>query len=197
MPYPSDPLKKFKGAARAAVSADIVNYRYQWFAAHGDKDGFITCEVSGERITIYQSDVDHEPPITFDSIVMNFIDANAIDVSSAPIALTQDGKFGDYFTDSLFEAKWVEYHNARAKLRVISKTANRGIVKTSGQSTNSRNRRLKSGQIGVAPLHSAEPLLNQYEFNSYRIRGDEVQAMHHHSIDHKKPRPRRRTIYKI
>lgn len=120
---PASLLRDFKGACRVAIANYIIGFKYNFFNKYADKNGDIICPVSGDRVNIKQSHVDHESP-TFDEIVSNFIEDNSINVEQSPLCDHGDGNVGNFFIDEAFKNKWVEFHNGIAKLRVISASAN-------------------------------------------------------------------------
>lgn len=125
---PASIERDFKAACRAAIAHVTINFRLSHFRDHA-QDDVICCPVTGDMISIYESHVDHEPPNTFDVIVNEFI---GIIKEIRPEMLTDhgDGIEGNYLVDEALKQQWISFHNARAKLRVISIIANLSLVKT-------------------------------------------------------------------
>ncbi len=120
---PSSLLRDFKEACRRAIAALVIDFRKQYFH---DKNKAI-CPILGKPMTIFTSHVDHMPPNTFEKIINEFIEMLKIDIEKVPLINHGDGNIGNYFADITFEKNWVNFHNERAKLRVISAEANLGI----------------------------------------------------------------------
>lgn len=117
---PPSPLRDFKEACRRAIAPFVIDFRQRFFRHQATA----TCPVLGKSIAIHSSHVDHAPPETFEKIVSDFIEARGVDVEKAPLMEHDDGKIGNWFVDDVFENDWINFHNERAKLRVISVEAN-------------------------------------------------------------------------
>ncbi len=120
--------RDFKQACRAAIAPFIINFRLSHFRDNA-QDDVISCPVTGDMISIYESHVDHEPPDTFDVIVNEFI---GVIKEIRPEMLTDhgDGIEGNHLVDENVKSQWISFHNERAKLRVVSVLANLSVIKT-------------------------------------------------------------------
>lgn len=116
---PSTPLSDFKQACRIAVASSIEEFKESEFGNTGG-----VCPVLGRVMTPDTCHVDHCPPNTFEVIVTDYIREREIDVETAPLLEHRDGKIGNRFTDDGFQEDWVQYHNNKAELRLISAEAN-------------------------------------------------------------------------
>lgn len=105
-------LIDFKNAARAAVTADIRAFRDTYLALN------IFCPISGEPITRNNCEVDHEPPLTFDSLLYDFTNTEQIN----PLEISVGSKNGTipFFESQEIATKWIDYHRINAKLRLLS-----------------------------------------------------------------------------
>lgn len=91
--------QEFAEACRNAVRADLVNTKELFFNEHADKDGKVECEITGEKISIYESHLDHKKPLTFQVLVNTFIAANNITLSKEMLSTSQDEQFETEFLD--------------------------------------------------------------------------------------------------
>lgn len=120
---PSDPLKKFKTACRNAVRDMMVEFRRDNLRPDS------VCPYTGEPLHPQNTHVDHEPPMTFDRIVSEFVESRGVDVRRVKLSGHRDGVIGDAFADRRFAADFLDFHNHRANLRLVSATANLSHVK--------------------------------------------------------------------
>lgn len=126
--------KKVKEAARKAVEYFTKEFKRDFFNICENR----TCAILNIPITRENSHVDHIPPNTFDNIFNEFVRENNIDIFDVKLlgkGVNADGKIGNWFNDKELENKWIEFHNKRAVLRVISGTANLSDVKIEGNNT--------------------------------------------------------------
>lgn len=115
-------LQKFKKACRVAVSSIVIDFKKDFFARFGESS---TCPITGETMTSrHNSHVDHSYPNSFNQIIQDFIEAKALDVDKIELLTSRDGRIGSKMMDKTLEQQFVEFHNQRAKLRIISKLAN-------------------------------------------------------------------------
>ncbi len=125
---PEPRLLKFKNACRTAISNDITKFKRNFFS--GLNDSHSLCTITGERIAIDNSHVDHAYPYTFDWIVTEFIKLYKIDIGNIDLGgIGEDAVMRYSIKDLNLREGFIQFHNAHAVLRVISKTANLGIVK--------------------------------------------------------------------
>lgn len=124
---PATPLGNFTAAARRAVAIQMIAFRDAWFEQYAGPDGKVTCSITGERYSKAEVDVDHIAPQTFASILHAYIEERGIDLTH--ICYVQgDGVMLAMFADSKLTQDFARYHEARARLRVISQIANRIIL---------------------------------------------------------------------
>ena len=116
--------QEFKEACRNAVRADLSTTKEAFFNEHGDENGKVPCEVSGEKIGIYESHLDHKKPMTFQVIVNTFITANKIGISPSMLSVSGDAQFETEFVDLELKEKFREYHHEIADLRIINPATN-------------------------------------------------------------------------
>jgi len=114
---------EFISACRNAIYIYVMEFKNAAFA-----EGNLICPYRGTVITKEDCHIDHAPPNTFAEIVNGFIQEHGIDIESVAIQ-HGDNCQGDKLADLEFEGRWIEFHNARASLRAISKAANLSDVR--------------------------------------------------------------------
>lgn len=115
-------LQKFKNACRTAVADIVVNFKRDFFDRVGEP---AICPVTGEQMTLrHNSHVDHTLPETFDKIVQDFNDLHNLVVDDVDLLTAEDGRVRNEMADKHLEATFIQFHNQKANLRVISKRAN-------------------------------------------------------------------------
>ena len=113
---------RFVAACRTAVEASVIRVKKKFFNSGNPPS---SCPYTGELLTWDNSHVDHAVPYTFKYLVEAFIAANGIDVESVRIhGDGVDNAIVDRLVDKVLEKKWIVYHDANARLRVISRKAN-------------------------------------------------------------------------
>lgn len=117
-------LPLFRKAGRAAIAPQMLAFRIKEFQSYSDKDGLIMCPIKGIKVSSKEAHVDHEPPNTFDSIVMAFIKENNIDPSEIKYEDSNDNEFEKRFVDKALENRFRKYHEEKAKLRITSASGN-------------------------------------------------------------------------
>lgn len=116
----------FFQAARKATEPFMRNFRQEYFKEKGGKS---VCEILGTEIYPFNSHVDHVPPLTFENIIKEFIEKENLDIETVEFKPSADNEYGKEFKSEELSNKWVEFHNERARLRVISARANLSDVR--------------------------------------------------------------------
>jgi hypothetical protein len=117
------PMQNFRSACRRAVVEDILSFKRSMFTPFD----VVFCPVTGEDLVWDTAHVDHAPPYTFDAIAREFA-ATRKDITD-DVEPSHDGDLTTYFKDAETARVFREFHNARAKLRVVSIKANLSILK--------------------------------------------------------------------
>ena len=121
--------KKFINACRVAVEPYTQEYKRKFF--NGLNGEIYTCPYTNEPLNFIGSHVDHKAPDTFQHLVKDFVKENVIDISHVQIiSAAGDNLLQDTFKDKKLEQAWIDFHNSRAKLQIISKEANLSFTKT-------------------------------------------------------------------
>jgi hypothetical protein len=116
--------QEFAEACREAVQPDLIATKRTYFGDHGDEQGRVACDVTGEMIKYDESHLDHKKPMTFQVIVRTFVTANSITPSREMLSSPQDQQFATTFTDEEIANKFREYHHSLSQLRVIKSQLN-------------------------------------------------------------------------
>jgi len=116
--------QEFAEACREAVQPDLDLRKREHFDKYGDSEGKVKCEITGERVAIYESHLDHKKPMTFEVIVHTFIAANELVIRPQMLSRPGDGQFAVTFADKEVEAAFKSYHASIATLRIITAKAN-------------------------------------------------------------------------
>jgi hypothetical protein len=125
--HPASKLQDFKKACRDLVANDIKQFRHARFA--GAPGGQLQCPITGLPMTRLDSHVDHEPPLTFDSLVEQFIREESLDIDAVEITGSGDRQMRKGFTDADLAVRWKQFHRSHARLRVVSGAANLSDIK--------------------------------------------------------------------
>jgi hypothetical protein len=116
--------QEFAEACRQAVQPYLDAAKKAHFEKHGDADGKVPCEVTGELVAIYESHLDHKKPMTFQVIVATFIAARKIEIRPDMLSTSQDAQFVTTFVDKELERDFRNYHSSVAVLRIVMPRAN-------------------------------------------------------------------------
>ncbi|TXH46397.1 MAG: DUF3223 domain-containing protein [Desulfurellales bacterium] len=114
--------KRFERACRVAVEPSIIKFKQQAFDAAGGK---LRCPFTGDWLSFAGAHVDHIAPKTFQSMLADFVRKHGIDVESVKVnGKCVDGAIQDTLDNAGLEQSWIQYHDALADLRVVSRTGN-------------------------------------------------------------------------
>lgn len=109
---------------RYAISDDILLFKSNVF----NNNKFIKCEITNQILTENEVDIDHYE-ISFKTIFDNFISLNEIKINAELFQESQDKQMIPQLLDSKLNEEFRLYHSSVCKLRAISKSANRSILK--------------------------------------------------------------------
>ncbi|HBL12139.1 MAG TPA: DUF3223 domain-containing protein [Cyanobacteria bacterium UBA11162] len=130
--------QEFFDACRNAVQNDLRITKEHFFKKYGDENGKVECDITGERVAIYESHLDHKKPLTFQVLVKTFIEANSIEIKTEMLSMSQDAQFQTTFVDLEIKEKFRRYHHKMAQLRIIKAEHNLSLG-GSERITKSRN----------------------------------------------------------
>jgi len=124
-PTPHD--KKVRRAFRVLLEPQVIKMKQRFFDTAG---GVAQCPITGAQMTFTSAHVDHIPPQTFETLFNTFIQEEGIDLAAVQISSEgKDNIYQDTIADESLAARWLDYHERSAALRVISARANLSEVK--------------------------------------------------------------------
>lgn len=116
--------QEFAEACREAVQPELDAAKKAHFQQHGNADGKVPCEVSGELVAIYESHLDHKKPMTFEVIVKTFIAANKLTITRGMLSIPTDAQYVTIFVDEEIRRRFIDYHRSVCALRIVAAKAN-------------------------------------------------------------------------
>ena len=133
---------------RNAVKDQIDSFRISAFDAVGNKNKFVCSQTNLKFKKIY-AHVDHAYPLTFDSIMLEFIKVNKLDLSE--IKLSNDlgtSEVKKILDDNIIKT-FSDFHKNRSVLRIVCNSANLQAKRTKNYN-------------GEDPIYVKEELLKKY-----------------------------------
>lgn len=122
--YPPSHEADFREACRQVVLDDILAFKRTVFDAEANECNEVSCAATGMLVGWNEAHIDHAPPWTFKAIVDAFIDETGVDVGAVHLTGSADNECQQRFADSELTERFRTFHNARARLRVVTKAAN-------------------------------------------------------------------------
>lgn len=119
------PLTELTKALRKAVERQLWEAKEKVFLW----DETIACPVSGVTMTREQAVVEYEEPNSFEWIVEEFCILERLKKEGLPIGPSPEG--GIVLTDPALEARWLAFHESKAKFRVMSAASQKNRKKDS------------------------------------------------------------------
>jgi hypothetical protein len=120
---PSSRKEKVQRAFRSAIEPYCFSFKQRFF--DNISDGTTVCEYTGKHIKFLGSHVDHKPPNTFQKLFDDFLTENNLDVNQIETyGAGLDNVIQSEIADIELKNCWIQFHNERAELRVISAEAN-------------------------------------------------------------------------
>jgi hypothetical protein len=111
-------------AFRRAVRFDLYKARDDFFTAHRDPYGLVSCAITGERISPDEAHMDHRPPMTFEVIVTTFLFGRGLSLDDVPLTEAKDDQVAPEITDAALSNAFRTYHSGIARLDIVRNTAN-------------------------------------------------------------------------
>ena len=119
---PSSQAKKVKTACRTSIRSFIVEFKDWSFTGKNS----VRCPLSNE-IVFKQNCVVHHNVFSFEEIFCSWIEEKGIDIESIKLGGFEDNCESVYFLNKVVEKSFVDFHNARADLQVLSKTGHKMV----------------------------------------------------------------------
>jgi Protein of unknown function (DUF3223) len=111
-------------AFRWFIRFDLYEARDKFIAEHEDKDGFITCAETRERVRPDDAQIDHRPPMTFEVLLTTFLVNRGLSWDTVPITSGKDGQVSPELTDPELGEQFRQYHAKLAVLDYVKKKVN-------------------------------------------------------------------------
>lgn len=112
---PPSEIDDFKKACRRAIDPQVYAFKLAAF----DGRLHVQCPILNRLVVFTEAHVDHEPPSTFEFLVGSFFQGPTPEVEGG-----KDGSMTYRLVDRELEAEWIRWHQANARLRVVSAEAN-------------------------------------------------------------------------
>ena len=119
---PSSHIKKLRAACRTAIWAFIVEFKDYKFSGKN----FIRCPISNE-IAFKKDCVVHHKIFSFEEIFCSWIKERGIVIEIIKLGGFEDNCESVYFLDKVVEKSFVDFHNERAVLQVLSKNGHKMV----------------------------------------------------------------------
>lgn len=120
---PQTNASKAKFAFRRAIDTQVIAVKRDTFGPYD----VLTCPITGEPMSWDTAHVDHEPPLTFAALLAEYCELRGVDLDTLELFEPRSG-IGKILPIAI-EQDWAAWHEARAKLRVISAEANIKLVR--------------------------------------------------------------------
>jgi len=118
----ADCLYDFKVAARHAIAQQILAKRREFIGHNRENlDGTFVSAVSGQEFPMSELAIDHEPPQTFDALLLAFVKEQGINPMDVSVVKSSGWTL---LADECLADAWREFHKQRAVLRPISTSEN-------------------------------------------------------------------------
>lgn len=129
---PKSNALEFYDACRAAVATDLLAAKKSHFKIHGDAQGRVACELTGNLITLDEAHLDHAYP-TFGQLVVAFRAARNWQHAVPDGVLTKpaDGQTTTVFIDPAVSEAFSGFHHRAALLRIVC--AKKNMAMAAGQ----------------------------------------------------------------
>jgi hypothetical protein len=106
-------------ALRTAIQRQIQQFKEGQFAI-----GPQNCPYTNELLTLETCHVDHLPPMTFETLVTEWLKLNGLKESDVQITAREDNSSSRFMVNASQIQSWVTYHQYHARLRLLSRRGN-------------------------------------------------------------------------
>lgn len=122
---PKSNAQEFYDACREAVGGDLAAAKRRHFREHGDAEGRVPCELTGNLITIDEAHLDHAYP-TFGHLAVTFRAARGWQhgVPEGVLSMPADGQITTTFVDRAVADAFRAFHHGAALLRIVARHRN-------------------------------------------------------------------------
>ncbi len=130
---PVGPLHNFKVACRNAARPDILKFKEDYFRDNADEYGLVTCPLTQQKVPKNECDVHHEPPNTFDKIVLGWISELGINPEDVELSGYEDGSVTKNFVEDYIAQSFRIYHQAHMNLTITAPEGHRRQKRSEGK----------------------------------------------------------------
>lgn len=116
----ADLAKDVRNSLRIAIKPQIIKFREAFFCSNIDRH----CPINGEEITEENCHVDHCPPFEFADLVKDWLNQEGLTLLDVLISAPQDNQYRATMCNLQQRQSWCEFHEKRAKLRMLSISGN-------------------------------------------------------------------------
>jgi hypothetical protein len=106
-------------ALRNAILSQILQFKQAQFAIGSQR-----CPYTKELLKFETCHVDHLPPMTFETLVTEWLKLNGLREADVQITEREDNASTRFMTDVSQIASWITYHQQHARLRILSRRGN-------------------------------------------------------------------------
>jgi hypothetical protein len=106
-------------AFRNAIRPQVVQFKQAQFAIGPQR-----CPYTKELLIFDTCHVDHLPPMTFETLVTEWLKLNSLKEADVQITEREDNISTRFMTNANQIASWTAYHQQHARLRVLSRRGN-------------------------------------------------------------------------
>lgn len=107
---------------KQAFRTEIRQFIYAFKQAQFKSKRYLKCPKLNVNTSIKSGHVDHIYPLTFDQLLYNFLEE--LNLSLLDIKIMDVDGIENMLLDRELADKWIKYHNTKAELRILHKTAN-------------------------------------------------------------------------
>jgi hypothetical protein len=122
---PKPQSQEFADACRGVVASDLRAAKLRHFKSHGDEQGRVPCDITGQLITIDEAHLDHAH-WPFGTLIAMFREARGWHevIPTGTLTAPQNQQTTTTFADPAIASAFKAFHRRTATLRVISAKAN-------------------------------------------------------------------------
>jgi hypothetical protein len=141
---PTSRLGWITPALGVEIRDEVLQAKQNYFDAHGDSEGRVSCQSCGAQVRIKEADADHAPPFTFQVLTTTFIGALSLPVDQVLFEPLEDNQWGRRLRDRGLAARWRKFHHQHADLRIVCRSEHRA--------RSQQNRRRAANRQLVLPI---------------------------------------------
>jgi hypothetical protein len=106
-------------ALRNAILSQVINFKQDQFGRGAQR-----CPYTNELLSFENCHVDHLPPMTFETLVTEWLRLNGLTEAEIQITEREDNNSTRFMTNENQIASWAAYHQKFGRLRILSRRGN-------------------------------------------------------------------------